>query len=45
MQTILVIAAITGAVAYLSYLVYKKYFTKNECEGCAMNKASESTQI
>lgn len=41
-QTVLVITVIAAAVLFLGFLMYKKFFSKNEaCEGCAVSKMHE----
>lgn len=43
MQLVLTIIAVVSAVAYLGYMVYKKFFSKNTaCDSCAFGKANEN---
>jgi hypothetical protein len=42
MQTMLVIALLVLALAYLGWQFYQRFFAKKEsCESCAMGKISE----
>ncbi|HEY8403653.1 MAG TPA: hypothetical protein VIK71_03495 [Flavobacteriales bacterium] len=43
MQELLVILSLLAAVGYLSWFIYKNYFSKqSKCDGCAVHKLYEA---